>query len=193
MILAPAFYRSAFAAMWLVWLVYWLLSARGAKRTARSESRLSRLSHVGPLVLVGVLLSSPIGVVPVLDERFLPHVEWIYGVAAAVTAAGLLFTVWARSWLGANWSATVTVKQGHDLITGGPYALVRHPIYTGALLAIAGSALAVGEWRAVAGLTIAVLAFWRKLVLEERWMLQEFGPAYEEYRRRVPALVPRVF
>jgi protein-S-isoprenylcysteine O-methyltransferase Ste14 len=193
MILAPAVYRYAFASMWLAWLAYWWLSARDVKRTARSESRLSRLSHVGPLVLAAVLLSHRIEIVPMLDERFAPQREWVYAIAVALTAAGLLFSAWARRRLGANWSATVTVKRDHDLVTGGPYALVRHPIYTGVLLAIAGSALAVGEWRALAGLALAAIAFSRKLVLEERWMREQFGPAYDEYRRRVPALVPHFF
>jgi protein-S-isoprenylcysteine O-methyltransferase Ste14 len=190
--IAPSFYRWLFAALWLSWLVYWSVSARRGKPVARHESFASRLSHVGPLVLAGVLFSAPGAAIPVLGTRFLPQAEWVYVVAAGLTAAGLLFTVWARRTLGANWSAIVTIKEGHELVTGGPYALVRHPIYTGVLLAIAGSAMGVGEWRAVLGLALAAAAFWRKLRLEERWMRREFGEAYEAYRRRVPALVPFV-
>jgi protein-S-isoprenylcysteine O-methyltransferase Ste14 len=77
-------------------------------------------------------------------------------------------------------------------VTSGPYRFVRHPIYTGLLLAFIGSALARGDWRGVLAVAIAFAALWRKLRIEERWMREEFGAAYEEYARRVAALVPFV-
>jgi protein-S-isoprenylcysteine O-methyltransferase Ste14 len=107
-----------------------------------------------------------------------------------MTAAGLLFSVWARRCLGTNWSGAVTIKERHELVTSGPYGLVRHPIYTGVLLAILGSAIAVGEWQAVLAMVLASFALWRKLRLEERWMLNRFGEAYRAYCRKVPALIP---
>jgi protein-S-isoprenylcysteine O-methyltransferase Ste14 len=84
----------------------------------------------------------------------------------------------------------VTIKEGHQLVTTGPYAIVRHPIYTGLLLAIAGSAIAIGEWRGVLAVVVAFASFLHKLRLEERWMRQQFGEAYRSYCRRVPALLP---
>ena len=98
--------------------------------------------------------------------------------------------MWARVHLGRNWSGIVTVKEGHELITGGPYAIVRHPIYTGLLLAFIGSALARGEWRGVLAVAVVLAALWRKLGLEERWMREQFGSAYQAYSQRVAALVP---
>jgi protein-S-isoprenylcysteine O-methyltransferase Ste14 len=86
----------------------------------------------------------------------------------------------------------VTVKQDHELIVNGPYALVRHPIYTGLLLAFAGTGLARGEWRGVLAVVIVFLALWRKLRLEERWMQEQFGEQYRAYKHRVAALVPFV-
>jgi len=109
-----------------------------------------------------------------------------------VAALGLALTVWARMHLGANWSGTVTVKQDHELVRSGPYAWVRHPIYTGLLLMLAGTALALGEWRGVLALLIAFAALWRKLKLEERWMRETFGTAYDDYRRSVKALLPGI-
>ena len=84
----------------------------------------------------------------------------------------------------------MTVKQDHKLVRNGPYALVRHPIYTGVLLALIGSALAVDKWRALIGLTVVALGFLRKIVIEERFMSAEFGEAYARYRAEVPALIP---
>jgi protein-S-isoprenylcysteine O-methyltransferase Ste14 len=105
---------------------------------------------------------------------------------------GLLFTVWARIVLGRNWSGIVTVKQDHELVTAGPYRWVRHPIYTGLLIAFAGSAIARGEWRGVLAVVIVLAGLWRKLKLEERWMIETFGDAYLRYRAKVRALIPFV-
>ena len=110
-----------------------------------------------------------------------------------ITALGLALTVWARLVLGTNWSGSVTVKQDHTLVRRGPYRMVRHPIYTGLLLAFAGSALARGEWRGLLAVLIAWLALWRKWRLEERWMAETFGPAYSDYAARTPAIFPRIF
>ena len=116
---------------------------------------------------------------------------WQFWAGALVTAAGLGFTVWARIHLGRNWSGSVTLKQGHELVLTGPYALVRHPIYTGLLVAFAGTALARAEWRGVLAVLIAWAALGRKLRVEERWMAGNFGERYAQYMARVPALVPR--
>jgi protein-S-isoprenylcysteine O-methyltransferase Ste14 len=188
----PMLYRYLFPIMWLSWAVYWWVSSRHVKSSVRRESAASRLAHVVPLMLAAILLSLPNLPIRFLAERFLPFATWPFALGAALTAAGLLFAVWARRHIGANWSATVTIKKSHELIVSGPYALVRHPIYTGLLLALVGSAIAIGEWRGTLAVALASLALWRKLRLEERWMRQEFGEAYQAYCRRVPALIPFV-
>ena len=87
----------------------------------------------------------------------------------------------------------MTVKQEHELIRGGPYAQVRHPIYTGLLLAFIGTAIVRGEWRGVLAVLIVFAALWRKLRLEERWMTETFGDEYRRYRERTAALIPFIF
>jgi protein-S-isoprenylcysteine O-methyltransferase Ste14 len=190
----PAFYNVLFPAMWIAWAVYWLLLSRRAKVTARRESIFSRLSHIAPMMLAVFLLFSPASPIPVLGDRFLPLAQWRVwdAIGAAVNLAGLLFTVWARVHLGRNWSATVTLKEDHELVTSGPYGVVRHPIYTGLLLGVVGLAIAHGEWRSLLGVVIVALAFWRKLRIEESWMLEQFGDVYRSYRQRVAALIPGV-
>ena len=183
-------YRFLFPAMWLSWAAYWWLASRGAKPVARREPLGSRLLHVLPLSLAFWLLWSRRGPSALLNERLFPWAPWEFWVAALVTAAGILFTVWARIHLGGNWSGIVTIKHDHQLIASGPYAIVRHPIYTGLLVAFIGSAMASGEWRGVFAVLIAWWALWRKLRVEERWMVERFGQQYEDYRRRVPALFP---
>jgi protein-S-isoprenylcysteine O-methyltransferase Ste14 len=182
--------RHLFTLMWLAWALYWLISARGIKSPVREESQLSRWLHFGPLLVAGWLLWPTNHFWPPLAVRFMQRTELSYWIAAGMTAAGLLFAVWARRHLGRNWSGSVTIKADHELITSGPYRLARHPIYTGLLLAFAGTALIVAEWRGVLGLVIVFVALWRKLKLEERFMREQFGQAYSDYAKRVAALVP---
>jgi protein-S-isoprenylcysteine O-methyltransferase Ste14 len=188
----PLVYRYAFPAMWLIWVVYWWAASRDVKTTLRRESLVSRLLHIVPLAIAVLLFSEPRERIGFLGERFLPLAAWPFWLGSFLTAGGLLFTVWARLHLGRNWSGTVTIKEEHELVTSGPYALVRHPIYTGLLLALLGSALALGDWGGVLAFALAAAALWRKLRVEERWMRRQFGDAYQAYSQRVAALVPFV-
>jgi protein-S-isoprenylcysteine O-methyltransferase Ste14 len=188
----PLVYRYTFSVMWLSWVAYWWVASRDVKSAVQRESLPSWLSHIVPLAIAVLLYSSQRVRMPLLAERFLPLTEWSYWIGAFLTAGGLLFTVWARLHLGRNWSGSVTIKKGHELVMSGPYGLVRHPIYTGLLLALLGSTLALGDWRAVLALTLAAGALWRKLWIEERWMRQQFGDAYQAYSQRVAALIPFV-
>ena len=113
-----------------------------------------------------------------------------FWLGAAVTVAGFLFAVWAREHLGRNWSRSVTIKQGHELITTGPYAVVRHPIYTGILTGFLGMAIAVSEVRGFIAFAIMFLALWAKFRMEEKWMRSQFGETYAAYSRKTAALVP---
>lgn len=178
------------SALWVAWLLYWWASSRNVKPTRRRESFVSRAAHVIPLAVAVWMIAAPKLPGDFLGERFLPAAPLAASVGVATVAGGLAFTVWARICLGGNWSAIVTLKQGHELVRAGPYRFVRHPIYTGLLAAIAGSAIVRGEWRGVAAVVIAFLALWRKLRLEERWLEETFGEAYARYRSEVAALIP---
>jgi protein-S-isoprenylcysteine O-methyltransferase Ste14 len=179
---------------WLAWLLYWAWSARGVKPATRVESPLSRFGKYSLPILAAIVLLQPLGVYSgtVLDQSFVPSSLWIVWLGLLMTIAGLLFACWARAILGRNWSGVVQLKQDHELIEAGPYRYVRHPIYSGLLLAFLGTALMIGEWRALLALAIIAASFWRKLRLEERWLGEYFGDAYTDYMRRVKALVPRI-
>jgi protein-S-isoprenylcysteine O-methyltransferase Ste14 len=179
-------------ALWIAWGLYWWIASRGVKRAARQESFASRAAHLGPLGIAGVLLATPF-VPGLLGERWASATETVYMVGAALVAAGLFFTVSARIALGGNWSATVTLKQDHEIVRSGPYRWIRHPIYTGLLLAFLGSAIALGEWRGLLALFIAAAALWRKSRIEERWLEDLFGAAHADYRRSTWALIPFLF
>ena len=179
-------------AMWLCWIAYWAYAARTVKETERIEDARSRMSHRLPLIAGAVIMAIPNIFGSRLEAALVPRNAFWLGLAIALVALGLGFSVAARVWLGRNWSSMVTVKQGHELIRSGPYALVRHPIYSGLLLALAGSALMLGNWRALIGFALIVGALLRKLSIEERFMAQQFGETYARYRAQVAMLVPFV-
>lgn len=181
--------------LWLCFGLYWLWGWRRVKSARRSEPALPRLlKYWLPLAVAVLLLAGPdewyAG--SWLGQHLLPPSLLIALAGTALTALGVAFACWARYVLGRNWSSVVQVKQDHELIQRGPYACVRHPIYSGLLLAFFGTALAIGEWRGLLSVVIVFASFWFKLRLEERWMRESFGPVYEGYMQRVKALIPGV-
>jgi protein-S-isoprenylcysteine O-methyltransferase Ste14 len=186
----PYFYEYFFPVVWIAFLLYWRIMAAGTKATQRLEPAASRiLRALAFLVAIALFFVDRIPI-PWLYKGFLPQGFWTFWLGAAITVAGLLFAVWARLHLGANWSRDVTIKQDHQLITSGPYALVRHPIYTGILAGFAGSVIALGQMRGIVAFVLIFAALWYKLRLEEQWMREQFGATYQMYARRVSALVP---
>ncbi len=179
---------------WLFFLAFWAWNARRVKSTARNESTAARFFKYWLPLMVAVVLVQPIEGMQdsLIRLRFVPPSEWLPLLGVLMVWAGVLFCCWARVVLGRNWSAVVQVKQDHELIVRGPYRWVRHPIYTGLLLAFLGTALAIGEWRALLAVAIVAGSFWIKLRLEERWMREQFGEAYVAYMARVKALIPWV-
>jgi protein-S-isoprenylcysteine O-methyltransferase Ste14 len=184
------FYHHAITVLWLIWGFYWLIASFSTKTTRRRESAASRASHMIPLIVAGVLLSNRRIAGPYLSATLLPHTFATFWIGLFFVAFGIAFSIAGRVWLGGNWSGTVTLKDNHELIRSGPYRLVRHPIYTGILLAILGTAIAQGEWRSLIALVLITVAFLRKIAIEESFLVQEFGNSYERYRSEVPALIP---
>ena len=177
-------------AIWIGWNIYWFVAARNAKPNRRRESRLSRLAHITPLGVAIILIALPNGRGGWFDARILPRGFAIYWTGVALLVAGLGFSIWARRRLGRNWSGTVTLKEDHELIRTGPYRWVRHPIYTGILLAFLGTAIALCEWRGVVATVLVAVAFLMKIRTEEGWMIETFGDDYRRYRTEVTALIP---
>jgi protein-S-isoprenylcysteine O-methyltransferase Ste14 len=171
----------------LVWLAGWLRT----KRTQERAELASRLVY-GAMVLGAFFVVFDGGWLHGwLRIRLFPRAEWIDVAGVLMTAAGLAFAIWARFHLGQNWSSAVSVKVGHELIRSGPYRWVRHPIYTGLLLGLAGTALVRGQARGLLGIALLLAGFWVKLGLEEQFMRKTFGEEYEEYSRKTGALVPK--
>jgi protein-S-isoprenylcysteine O-methyltransferase Ste14 len=115
----------------------------------------------------------------------------LFWTSVALIVVGFAFSWWARIYLGSLWSGQVTKKENHRVVDTGPYGVVRHPIYTGILLAVFATAAVKGTIPGIVGALIIALGLWMKARLEEGWLRQELGAnAYDDYRRRVPMLVP---
>jgi len=175
--------------LWAFWFLSWLAaalwSAPSAKRPVFGSEILYRVvTLLGAVLLFGV------------TTRRVPMRMWSPGEGAdwalfGVCVLGFVFCWWARIHLGTLWSGWVTKKEGHHIIDTGPYHIVRHPIYTGLILAAFATAIVKGTGVALLGAAIVALGFWIKARLEERFLCQELGAeAYSAYRRRVPMLIP---
>jgi protein-S-isoprenylcysteine O-methyltransferase Ste14 len=187
MIIRPRF---VFAVIWIAWFVSWMAAAFWANRTEKRDLSWGTLTY-RVLILAGAVLLTPWAArrlaAPPLWNVHLPG-----GYALAVlTLAGLLFTWWARFHLGRLWSGSITRKQGHHVVDTGPYSLVRHPIYTGLIFALAATAVAAATPSALIGAVLVAVGLWLKARAEEQFLTTELGAeAYGAYRRRVPMLVP---
>jgi len=172
--------------------IFWFAAAIFARKTQSSESILGRLQHVLPLYAAYFLIFNRHRYFFIYGELYdTGWKNWIVYPGFLLMAAGLAFTVWARLHLGRYWSGIITLKEGHKVITTGPYGWVRHPIYTGWLAAMLGSAIIAGTLDGFLGFELVVLAFVIKLHREERLLTAELGEEYRQYMRQVPsALVP---
>ena len=182
--------------LWLVFLVYWIVSAIGAKRSVHDDSwwkgALFRLILIALVFLL--LRTSQL-------EPFLRNIEnyetgssriVLSSIGVFFCASGIAIAIWARVYIGRNWGMPMSRREDPELVTTGPYAFVRHPIYTGMLLALLGSALVSGIlWLVPFVLVCAYFVYSAKT--EEKHMLQQFPKAYPEYRKRVKALIPFIW
>ena len=174
--------RTTIFALWGAFWVYWLVAAVGVKRGSRNlRSRGGGLVIVVPLVLVRIL--SPNGVVV--------HSLGLEILGTILFASGLAVAIWARVYLGRNWGMPMTQKDEPELVTAGPYRLVRHPIYSGVLLALLGTGLATNlYWLIAFGAAGAYFIY--SATIEERIMVGSFPTTYPSYRMRTKMLIPFV-
>lgn len=179
--------------LWIVWYVYWIVSARRHVRSTagapvKRESFAGRLGYTGMIAAGFALLFWH-------RTEFLSQPVWppnrvalVLGLVAQ--AAGLAFAIWARHTLGANWAGRITIGGSQELVIHGPYRLVRHPIYSGLLLAVLGTAVIEGRARGFLGWLMVLAGVAIKLRREENALREHFGSAYADYARRVPAVLP---
>jgi protein-S-isoprenylcysteine O-methyltransferase Ste14 len=177
---------------WLVFFLYWTISALSSKVAKKSESVVGRLQRMIPLAVAYSLLFYQGTSIGWLGKRFVADTSSAALIGVSLTAAGVAFAIWARWHLGTNWSAVVSIREQHELIRTGPYRRVRHPIYTGMLLAMAGTALVRGEVRGLLAFAITLFAFYWKARKEEAWLTREFGEKFEAHTKQTGMFLPKL-
>lgn len=178
------------ALCWAVFILYWGITALNVKRTVERRAGWLRVS-IGIGVILGVVfLRSSLG--RAIDPHVLPRTVPVRVVADVVGVAGVVILLWARTILGSNWSGAVTLKENHELIQRGPYAYVRHPIYSGLMLLGLGTAIHYATLGGFVLLVLCWVGFAEKMRQEEQLMTEHFPDRYPAYRARVKAIVPFV-
>lgn len=171
---------------WLAFWAFWFAAAVTAKR-----SRLGTYSSVSVLLRLGIFVLSLVlirfkafgALVPGPALQALGLVLWVLGLA---------FAAWARLYIGRNWGMPMTERVDPELVITGPYRCVRHPIYTGVILALVGTTLAIGAYWLL--ITVAVAAYFiYSATVEERNLAREFPVTYPAYKRSTKMLIPLVF
>jgi protein-S-isoprenylcysteine O-methyltransferase Ste14 len=175
-----------FAVGWGIFWLYWLVAAFSMKRGRVPWSR--ELSIRAVIAVVVIVL--------IRRGAFRGHKVnadlWLAGVGLVIFAVGLAFAIWARVNIGRNWGSPMTQKDDPELVTSGPYRLVRHPIYSGILLAGLGTAVGLG-WQWLIAVLLAGVYFVYSATVEEQYMTTQFPDAYPAYMRSSKMLVPFIF
>jgi protein-S-isoprenylcysteine O-methyltransferase Ste14 len=184
--------RVGFACTWGTLVMVWITGLFFTKATARRASYISRLVLFAPLIAFYLLVVFHVIPLDWLLLRLWPQTLAVQAAGLALAILGCGFAIWARLTLGSNWSGLPNVKREHELIVKGPYRLVRHPIYSGLLLALAGTAMASDKSFWTLTLVLIAGSYAVKMRQEEQLMMQTFPDDYPSYRRRVKALIPGV-
>jgi protein-S-isoprenylcysteine O-methyltransferase Ste14 len=176
---------------WVIFLIYWIIGAFKTRATRRKESPISRLSIVLVEIAGYLLIFNDALSIGLLGRRVLPRTALLATVGVVMTWWGIALAIWARYHLGEYWSARITIKEDHQLIRTGPYRRLRHPIYSGLIMAAVGSALLFDLWRCVVGLCLVVAGYAIKARKEEAMLGEQFGEAFREHRKHTGFLFPR--
>jgi protein-S-isoprenylcysteine O-methyltransferase Ste14 len=171
--------------IWVVFWIYWLLASSTAKTGRQRWGQFAGFRVA--LVLIVLLLLR----LKVLKGNTVTHDPLLMGIGLAVFLLGLALAVWARIYIGTNWGMPMSRKDNPDLVTTGPYHTVRHPIYSGIILAMVGTAIAVSLYWLVAVVVLGAY-FIYSAVNEERYMTEQFPSDYPEYKQSTKMLIPFV-
>lgn len=185
-----AFYMIQLA--WVVTALYFLVAMLRTNRIKRREAVGARV--LDRVLLLGgyVLLFSEAPLLGKQNLHFMTPTRALEIAGAALTYGGLSLTIWSRARLGRYWSGVVALKQDHRLIQSGPYRVVRHPLYSGIILAAIGVGLCLTTWSSLAGIVLLTACFERRAHQEDALLASEFGAEFEIYRQHTGRLVPRV-
>ena len=171
---------------WAAFWLYWLAAAFSMKR---GRVPWSRELGIRAVIAVVVILLLRLGA---FRGHGLNTDPWLAGLGLALFSVGLGFAIWARVHIGRNWGTPMTLKDEPELVTSGPYHFVRHPIYSGILVAGLGTAVAL-SWLWLIAVVLAGGYFIYSATVEERYLTEKFPDTYSVYMRSTKMLVPFIF
>ena len=182
--------------LWSAFGLYWFAAAARGRSLAGTahqtgEPHFFRVVRLSILATTFALLFWQRSAIGFLGRRFVPDFPALDYAGFVATLIGLGIATWARMHLGRNWSDKVVIQAGHQLIRTGPYARLRHPIYSGVLLGVLGTAVVLGEWRGVIAFVLLLTNYAIKARKEDRVLAESFGAEFEEHRRRAGFLLPK--
>jgi len=171
------------------WAAFWLYWLAAAFRTKRGRVPWSHEIAIRVVIFGVVIVLIRVGA---FRHHSLTTQPWRYGIGLALFGIGLGCAVWARLHIGRNWGTPMTRKFDPDLVTSGPYRFIRHPIYSGILLAGVGTAIGL-NWQWLIAVGLAAIYFVYSATVEERYMSEQFPDSYPTYKRATKMLVPFLF
>jgi protein-S-isoprenylcysteine O-methyltransferase Ste14 len=191
--LVSAPYWEITSVCWAVFWIYWSFATPRRRPSKRKIARTFTVLNTGLLylgfllVLLGRSLPGSPGLLVV------PEVIPVEVTGTVFAIIGVAFAIWSRQLLRDNWSGEVATRESQQFIRSGPYAIVRHPIYAGMLLALLGTALVSATVASLLGFVLALFSLWQKASVEEQFLMIEFGEQYAAYRREVKFLIPFLY
>jgi protein-S-isoprenylcysteine O-methyltransferase Ste14 len=171
---------------WAAFWIYWLAASIGVKAGQTGWTRFAGM-RIAIILVILLLLRGR-----VLKGHAVTNDPWLQGIGLTVFLLGLALAVWARVYIGRNWGMPMTQKADPELVTTGPYSSIRHPIYSGIILAMAGTTIAVSLYWLVAVVLLGAYFIYSAIV-EERLMARLFPDSYPEYKRSTKMLIPFIF
>lgn len=179
--------------MWFVVALYWAGSAFAVKKSLKQQSVRQRTSYMICVLLAFSLLFQDFWNFSFLGIPVLAENESWKSSGLMVCVLGLVWAIWARIYLGKNWSGRVTIKENHELIRTGPYRITRNPIYTGFLLAFCGTSMTEGRVKGYIGFLLILIYLLIKISKEEEFLTEAFGEKFLNYRKQVKKLIPLIY
>jgi len=189
----PAPYWNITSVCWMVFWIYWSFVAPRRRPSKRKVARTFTVLNTGLLYLGFLLVWLGRSVPGSLGLLFVPPGIPIEVTGTVFAILGVAFAIWSRQSLKNNWSGEVAISENQQFIYGGPYAMVRHPIYAGMLLTLLGTTLVSSTVGSLLGFVLAILSLWQKASIEEQFLMVEFGEQYANYQRQVKFLIPFIY
>jgi protein-S-isoprenylcysteine O-methyltransferase Ste14 len=189
----PAPYWPIISVSWAVFWIYWSFAAHRRRPSKRKAAHTFTVLNTGLLYLGFLLVLLGHSVPGSLGLLVVPQTIPIDVMGTAFAIAGVAFAIWSRQSLRNNWSGVAAIAEDQQFIQSGPYAIVRHPIYAGMLLALLGTTLVSSTLGSLLGFVLAILSLWQKACIEEQFLMVEFGEQYAKYQHEVKFLIPFVY